>query len=115
MAVAEITPVKGNVNEITKFAFVAATKAADGLTFKLPRCTDEYVIIVVTNTDSAEQTLALKAPTNGSYAAASSDEVVALAAGEYASIRIESARYANTDGTVKLVPSNVAVKAAVLY
>lgn len=115
MAVKEMTPVKGNVNEITKFAFETATKAADGFVFKRPRVTDEYLVIVVTNTDTAAQTIALKAPTNGSYAAASSDETLSLEAGEYAVIRIESARYANNDGTVTLVPSNVAVKAAVLY
>ena len=115
MAVKEMTPVKGNVNEITKFTFQAATTAKDGMVFTKPRVTEEYLVIIVTNTGDAEQTIALKAPTNGGYAAASDDVTLSLAAGEHAVIRIESARYANNDGTVTLVPSNVAVKAAVLY
>ena len=115
MAEVTMTPVKGNVNEITKFAFEAATTAKDGLVVKLPRITEEYVVIVVTNTGSGAQTVSLKAPTNGSYAAASADVTVSLGAGEFAQIRIESARYANNDGTVRLVPSDVAVKAALLY
>ena len=115
MAEVTMTPVKGNVNEITKFAFEAATTAEDGLVVKLPRITEEYVVIVVTNTDAGAQTVSLKAPINGSYAAASADVTVSLEAGEFAQIRIESARYANNDGTVRLVPSDVAVKAALLY
>ena len=115
MAVKEMTPVKGNVNEITKFAFEAAEVASDGLMFKLPRVTEEYLVVVVTNTGGSAYDVALKAPTKGSYAAATSDKVLNLAAGEYAVIRIESARYANNDGTVVLVPGDVAVKAAVLY
>lgn len=115
MAVKEMTPVKGPVNKITKFALEAATTAADGMQFKLPRSTEEYLVIVVCNTGNAEYDITLKAPTNGHYASASSDQVLPLAAGEYAQIRIESARYANADGTVVLVPENAAVKAAVLY
>lgn len=115
MAVKEMTPVKGNVNEITKFSFEAATVANDGLVFKLPKVTEEYLVVIATNTGSAAYDVALKAPEKGFYAAATSDKVLNLSAGEYAVIRIESARYANTDGTVKIVPGNVAVKAAVLY
>ena len=115
MAVKTITPVKGEVNKITKYAPVAAESTADGFEFKLPRMTDEYIVIMVQNSGSGAATIALKAPTNGSYAAASSDETLELAANEFAFIRFESARYANYDGTVKLVPNNAAVKLAVLY
>lgn len=109
------TPVKGEFNEITEFAFEAATVATDGIEFTMPKITEEYVTILVHNTGSAAYDIAVKAPTKGSYAAASSDLVHELAAGEFAVIRIESARYANNDGTVLLVPENVAVEAVVLY
>lgn len=109
-----MTPVKGNVNEITPFAFEAAENAEKGMGFKLPSA-DEALVVLVQNTDAGEQTITLKAPTNGSYAAATSDEVLALQAGGFAVIRIESARFANNDGTVVLVPSALTVKAAVLY
>lgn len=116
MAVKEMTPVKGNVNEITVFSLEAAEAVKDGMQFKLPKATEEYLVVVVANTAAdAAHNITLKAPTKGSYAAADSDVTQEIAAGGYAVIRIESARYANTDGTVVLVPDNLAVKAAVLY
>ena len=115
MAVFEATPKKCNFNEITDIAFEAASVAEDGIQFKLPNSTDEYLVIVVQNTSGAEATITLKKPTNGSYAAAGSDEEHTLEASGFAVIRLESARFANTDGTVVLVPSDVAVKVAVLY
>lgn len=115
MAVYGATPKKCNFNEITDIAFEAATVAKDGIQFKLPNSTDEYLVIVVQNTSASAATITLKKPTNGSYAASGSDEVHSLAASGFAVIRIESARFANTDGTVLLVPSDVAVKVAVIY
>lgn len=115
MALVEMTPVKGEVNKITKFTFEAATTPADGMAFKLPKATEEYLVILVQNTGSGEGTITLKAPENGSYAATSDDEVLSMAAGEFAQIRVESARFANNDGTIKLVPSAATVKVAVLY
>ena len=116
MAVKNMTPIKGVVNKLTGFAFEAAEVAADGMKFQLPRKSDEYMVVVVHNTSAdTAYDFTVKAPTKGSYAAASSDETHELAAGEFAFFRFESARYANTDGTVLFVPENVAVKAAVLY
>lgn len=115
MAVKNMTPIKGEVNKLTGFAFEAATVAADGMKFQLPRKSDEYVVVVIHNTATAEHSFTVKAPTKGSYAAATSDETIKVAAGAFAFFRFESARYANTDGTVLCVPENVAVKAAVLY
>lgn len=115
MAVFELTPVKGDVNKITKFAFEAATAASDGVVVTLPKVTEEYLVILVQNTGTGAGTIKLKAPTTGSYAATSSDEELSLAAGEFAQIRIESARFANHDGTINLVPSATTVKVAVLY
>lgn len=115
MAVFKMTPVKGDVNKITKFAFEAATTPADGMEFQLPRVTEEYLVILVHNEGSGAGTIAVKAPENGSYAATSTDEELSLAAGEFAQIRVESARFANNNGTIKLVPSAATVKVAVLY
>ncbi len=116
MAVTISTPVKGAFNAITEFAFTTATTAADGIEFTIPKASDEYVSILVTNTDATTAyDITLKKPTTGSYAAAGADLVHELAAGDFAVIRIESARFANTNGKVKLVPENAAVKAAILY
>ncbi len=115
MAEKEMTPIKGELNKFTEFAFEAATAAADGFKFKLPRKSDEYVIVLVQNSGASAYGITVKAPTKGSYAASSSDETHSLAAGKFAILRFESARWANNDGTLDLVPENTAVKAAVLY
>lgn len=116
MAVKVMTPVKGEVNKITGFAFEAATTAKDGLQVQLPRASDEYVVVLVQNTDAANaHDFTVKAPANGSYAASDSDETHNLAAGAFAIFRFESARWADKDGTMLFVPANAAVKAAVLY
>ena len=85
MAEKLLTPVKTPVNEITKFTPEAATSAGDGMVFKLPKVTEEYLVVVLHNTNaSTAYNVTLKAPTNGSYAAASSDVKVNLAGGELA-------------------------------
>lgn len=115
MAEKDLTPIKGNYNEITNFNFEAATSAADGMKFILP-AKDEEVVIFVNNTDSASNyKVTVKAPQNGGYAAAMSDLVATVEKSGYAVIRLESAKYANNDGTVCIVPENIAVKAVVLY
>ncbi len=115
MAVHVATPVKCEVNTIQKIIFEAATTAKDGIKYKMPAA-DESVVVVVQNTSNdSKSSITLKAPTNGSYAATTEDTTVELEAGESALIRIESAKYANNDGTVLLVPSALTVKAAVLY
>lgn len=115
MAVMTMTPVKGELNKITNFAFEAATAAADGFVFTLPRMSDEYVIVLVQNSGSGAGTFTVKKPTKGSYFASASDEVHELAAGEFAVFRFESAKWANNDGTIHCVPSAATVKAVVLY
>lgn len=115
MAVKVMTPKKGELNKITAFAFEAATAAADGLQFTLPKASDEYVVAVVHNSGTAAASITVKKPTDGSYYAAGGDETHQLAAGAYGIFRFESAKWANRDGTVLLVPSATTVVAAVLY
>lgn len=115
MAVTNMTPVKGNLNKITPFAFETASAPADGFQFKLPRATDEYVVVLVQNTGSGAGNFTVKKPTKGSYFASASDETHSLAAGEFAIFRFESAKWANNDGTITCVPGAATVKAVVLY
>lgn len=115
MAVMEMTPVKGELNKVTKFAFEAASAPADGFQFKLPRMTDEYVIVLVQNSGTGAGTFTVKKPAKGSYFASASDSVHELAAGEFGIFRFESAKWANNDGTIHCVPSAATVKAVVLY
>lgn len=110
-----MTPEEIKLNLITEFAFEEATSTTDGFKFTMPH-TDENVTVLIANTSAdTAYDITLKKPATGGYAASSGDVKVELAAGEYAAIKIESARFANNDGTVILIPENAAVKAAVLY
>lgn len=115
MAKKVMTAIKADFNKITKVDFETATAANDGFELKL-KGSDEYVVILVQNTHaSSAYDITVKAPENGSYAASDEDLTRKLEAGEIAVIRVESAVYANTDGTITLIPENVAVKASVIY
>ena len=115
MAAMNMTPVKGELNKVTTFAFETASAPADGFKVTLPRASDEYIVMLVQNTGSGAGTFTVKKPENGSYYAAAADEVFNLAAGEFGVFRFESAKWANHDGTVKCVPGAATVKAVVLY
>lgn len=114
MAVTKITPIEGKVNKLTALTFTAATAATDGFELNTKDVGDEKLVVVVYNADSASKKITLKKPTNGGYAAASADEALSMGTGTYAFLRIETARFANYDGTVKLVPESINVKIAVL-
>lgn len=115
MAVKELTGVKAPFNAITKYAVETATAAADGFKYTL-QGSDEYTLFVVINTHgSAAKTITVKAPTTGGYAATDTDEVLSLDAGETAIIRVESARFANNDGSIILLPQSTDVKVAAIY
>lgn len=115
MAVTNMTPVQGVLNKVTTFAFEAASAVADGFQFKLPRMTDEYVIVLVQNSGSTGGTFTVKKPTKGSYFASASDETFELDAGQFGIFRFESAKWANNDGTINCVPGTASIKAVVLY
>lgn len=114
MAKTVMTPVKAEYNAITKVTYEAATTPSHGLEYKLSG-NDESTFVLVTNTGTGAGSISVKAPTKGGYAAATSDLSLSLAAGETAVIRVESARYANNDGTILLAPSVADVKAAAIY
>lgn len=115
MAVTVLTPEKGELNKLSVFTPKAATAAADGFEFTMPKMTEEYVVIVAQNAGTTEGKLTLKKPVAGSYAASSSDTEFSIPAGGFVQIRIESARFADNKGKVKLVPATTDIKTAVLY
>ena len=115
MAKKTMTPIEAKYNAITKTNFEVATSATDVFELKL-KGSDEYALVIVTNTEaSTAKKITVKAPTNGSYASADTDLELSLSAGDTAVIRIESARYANTDGTVVIIPEATTVKAVAIY
>lgn len=115
MAQKELTPVKAEFNKITKVAPETATSANDG--FKLNFIdADEYLFLLAENTHaSTSYKVTVKAPTKQGYASTDEDLEETLEAGEKAIIRVESARYANTDGSIDVVVGNTAVKVVAVY
>ncbi len=115
MAVKVMTPKSTGVNSITEFVFEAATTASDGLKFTVPQSDERVMILIANVSTTTAYDITIKKPTTGGYAAADADEKVELGAGEFAVIKIETAKFANNDGTVLLIPEHADVKAVVLY
>lgn len=115
MAKKELLPVKADFNKITKVAPEAATSASDGFILNIPE-SDELLFLIAENTDtSTSYKIIVKAPTKQGYASTDEDLELTLEAGEKAVIRVESARYANTDGTINITVGNIAVKVVAVY
>lgn len=115
MAVKDLTPIKADFNAITKVAGESATSASDGFKFVIPDA-DETVFLIAENTHgSTSYKVTVKAPTKQGYASTDEDLEETLEAGEKAVIRVESARFANTDGTINVTVGNTAVKVAAVY
>lgn len=115
MAKKELTPVKADFNKITKVAPEAATSASDGFVLKFTDA-DEYLFLLAENTHATTSyKVTVKAPTNPGYASTDEDLEETLEAGEKAIIRVESARFANTDGSINVTVGNAAVKVAAIY
>ncbi len=115
MAIKELTPVKCDVNKVTNVTLEAATSTDEGFTFVIPRASDEYVVVLIANTTATTKNITVKAPTSGSYAASSTDETFQLGANETGVFRFESARWANNDGTVSIIPESTDILVAVTY
>lgn len=116
MAVAEGKCVKCNFNDIKELTMVAPSATADGVKFDVPKDAKlEDIVIIAHNTGSATQTVVVKAPTEGGYAATDSDLSVSVAAGAIAVVRIESARFFNKDNSVVVTSNATTTKVALAY
>lgn len=116
MAKAEGKNIKCNFNEIKELTLVAPTAVNDGVEFKIP--TDaklEDILIVAENGGSAAQTVVVKAPTNGGYAATDKDLTLSVAAGGIAVAKIESAKYFNKDNSIIVTSNATTTKIALIY
>lgn len=115
MAVKEIEGTKCKYNEIKVFEFETATVAEDGFEIIFQSNDEENQILVYNSDDTNTYKVTVKVPENGTYAGAREDLELELEKGEYAIIRLESAKYADSSGVITLIPENVAVKATLLY
>lgn len=116
MAVAAGKCVKCNFNEIKALELVAPSAIADGVKFDVPKDAKlEDIVIVAQNTGTSAQTVVVKAPTDGGYAATDTDLSVSVAAGAIAVVRIESARFFNKDNSVIVTSNATTTKVALVY
>ena len=101
-------------NEIKAVATdLVAVDAADGIKFDCKNYPNERVMFLVKNTEASNaKDVTVVKPSNGGYAAADADIVLTdLAAGAEAVIWVETAKYANNDGSIVLKGESASVKA----
>lgn len=116
MAVAEGNCVKCNFNEIKELTLVAPTATADGVKFSVPKDAKlEDIVIIAQNSGSGAQTVVIKAPTDGGYAATDTDLSLSVAGGKIAVARVESARYFNKDNSIIVTSDATTTKVVLAY
>lgn len=97
-------------------ADLTAVDATAGIKFDVKNLSNERVYILFKNTEaSTAKDIKVLKPTTGGYAAADTDLSVSLAAGGVGGAWVETARYANTDGTIVCAGGSANVKAVVIY
>lgn len=116
MAVATGTSVKCNYNDIKALTMVAPSAIADGVKFSVPKDAKlEDIVIIAQNSGTAAQTVVVKAPTDGGYAATDTDLSLSVPAGGIVVVRVESARYFNKDNSVVVTSNATTTKFALAY
>ena len=116
MAVVEGKCIKCNFNEAKSLDIVTPSAVADGVKFIVPKDSKlEDIVIVAQNSGSSAQTVVVKAPTDGGYAATDKDLTLSIAAGGIAVVRVESAKYFNKDNTVVVTSNATTTKIALAY
>ena len=116
MAVAKGNCIKCNFNEVKELTLVAPTAVADGVKFEVPKDAKlEDIVIIAQNTGNAAQTVVVKAPTDGGYAATDKDLTLSIASGGIAIARVESAKNFNKDNSVLITSNATTTKVALAY
>lgn len=116
MAVAVGNCVKCKFNEIKGMTMVAPTATADGVKFSVPADAKlEDIVIIAQNTGAAAQTVVVKAPTDGNYAATDTDLSLSVDAGGIAIAKVESATFFNKDNTIVVTSNATTTKVALAY
>ena len=88
-----------------------AVDATDGIEFNLKGVKNDYLLLIAISEEASDaKEVTIKAPTNGSYAAADADLTLSLAAGGMAVARISTAKYLNNDGTLVITGGSTNIK-----
>lgn len=96
---------------------LTAVDATAGIVFNVKNYSNERLFLIFKNTEaSTAKDVVIKKPTNGGYAAADTDLTISsLAAGGVAGAWVETAKYANQDGTIVCTGGSANVKAVAIY
>lgn len=100
-------------NEIKSLETDLTAMTSDGIKFDVKNLSNERAYIIFKNTGSAAKDVKVLKPTNGGYAATDADLTLSLAVGVGAAW-VETAKYANQDGTITCT-GGTDVKAVVIY
>lgn len=88
-----------------------AVDTTDGIEFNLKGVKNDYLLLIAISEEASDaKEVTIKAPTNGSYAAADADLTLSLAAGGMAVARISTAKYLNNDGTLVVTGGSTNIK-----
>lgn len=113
-ATGKFVAVKNEIKEVNES--LVAVDATEGLKFDCKEYSNDRLMFIIENSHaSAAKKAAIKAPTNGSYAAEDVDLELDIAAGKQAVAYVETARYANTDGSIIITGASTDIKAVAVY
>lgn len=95
---------------------LVAVDATEGLKFDCKEYSNDRLMFIIENTHaSAAKKASIKAPTKGGYAAEDVDLELNIEAGKKAVAFVETARYANTDGSIVIIGASTDIKAVAVY
>lgn len=102
-------------NEISAVAtdLVALTSTTDGIVFDCKKYANDRLMFIIMNSHAtAAKDAKILKPSNGGYAAEDTDLTIDdIAAGAYAVAYVETARYANNNGTIVITGESTDIKA----
>jgi len=106
--------IKNEIKEVD--SSLVAVDATDGLKFDCKQYSNDRLMFILENSNaSAAKKAAIKAPVNGGYAAEDVDLELNIAAGKKAVAFVETARYANKDGSIVITGASIDIKAVAVY
>lgn len=114
IATGKFVKVKNEIKNIDES--LVAVDATDGLKFDCKEYSNDRLMFIIENANaSSTKKASIKAPTKGGYAAEDVDLELSVAAGKKAVAYVETARYANTDGSIIITGASTDIKAVAVY
>lgn len=113
VATGKFVTIKNEIKEVD--SSLVAVDATDGLQFDCKEYSNDRLMFIIENSATSAKKASIKAPTKGGYAAEDVDLELSIAAGKKAVAYVETARYANTDGSIVITGASADIKAVAVY